>query len=111
MSYPEPAGDSSLLPSSRVLELGIKTLLSEWQWLVIRSLRRMEIRQMKKRLDQEYLVLGKLESQDGQDARERIELSRRQIAFLNQEIALLESELDKTRQEYIAKRIEKWRVD
>ena len=97
------------LTAFETLELGLKTLFSEWKWILIRGLRKMEIRQMKKRLDQEYLLLGRYEVEGG-DFSDRAELSRRQIAFLRQEISHLERELDKTRQEYIARRIERWHL-
>jgi hypothetical protein len=106
---PSPSRDISQLSMFETLELGIKTLFSEWKWIIISRLRKMEIRQMKRRLDQEYLVIGKLEIEGGGGS-ERMELSRRQISFLQQEIVQLELELDKTRQDFIAKRIDRWNL-
>jgi hypothetical protein len=108
MSLP-PSPETLRLSNLETLELGFKTLFSEWKWVIVKKLRVMEISQLKKRLDQEYLILGKLEI-EGVRGSERMELSRKQISFLQQEITHLEMELDKTRQDFIAKRIDKWNL-
>jgi hypothetical protein len=109
MSFSSPSRDDSRPTMVETLELGIKTLFSEWKWIIVSRLRNMEITQMKKRLDQEFLILGKLEIEQGSGS-DRMELSRKQISFLQQEIAHLELELDKTRQDFIAKRIDRWNL-
>ncbi|MFW6324026.1 MAG: hypothetical protein ACOC0U_03090 [Desulfovibrionales bacterium] len=95
-----------------IILLGLQTVFSEWKWLGIKSLRTMELRQLNKRLDQEYLTLGRLQFAEEKTStiKEEIALCEKQISFLEEEIETLENELDKTRQDYIAKRIEHWNL-
>jgi hypothetical protein len=105
----DPGETTPPLSVFETMDIGLKTLLSEWKWIIVSRLRKIEIDQMRKRLDQEYRILGTLCLEDS-GAAQRIELSRKQILFLQQEIAHLELELDKTRQDFIAKRIQRWNL-
>jgi hypothetical protein len=86
---------------------GFKLLASETKWVFIRGFRRWEIRQMEKRLAEEYQNLGKsyAESQSKDEEfnakSSDNDLTLKQIAFLREELAHLEKELDATRAEYI----------
>lgn len=89
---------------------GFKVLASETKWVFIKGVRRWEIRQMEKRLTEEYQTLGKsyAESQAKGglfDPRASDnDLTLKQITFLREEIAHLEHDLTATRAEYVAKR-------
>ena len=86
---------------------GFKLLASETRWVFIRSVRRWEIRQMEKRLAEEYQNLGKnfAESRAKGEAFDPgtsdNDLTLKQIAFLREELAHLEKDLEATRTEYI----------
>lgn len=96
------------------LRLGLRVLASELRWLVQRGLRGLEIRQVRKRLEQEYLTLGQIsarlaaEDADRDSLRRDQELSVAQVAFLEQELALLEAERERSRAEYVRRRVNKW---
>ncbi|EGJ50422.1 hypothetical protein V6C53_13020 [Desulfocurvibacter africanus] len=103
-----------------ILRLGLRVLASELGWMLKNSLRELEIHQLRKRLDQEYLALGRIverltqeESQagDSEAARGEQELSLGQIAFLKQEMALLRGERDRARCEHVRRRVSKWNLD
>lgn len=89
---------------------GFKLLASEGKWVFIRGFRGWEIRQMEKRLAEEYQNLGKsyTESQAKDEAFDpkssENDLTLRQISFLRDEIAHLEQELASTRAEYVKSR-------
>lgn len=98
-------------PFIHLFLLGIRTVISEWIWLIIQGLRRFEQKQIQTRLNYEFLLLAQLEQTPTlktDNASENIDLCQRQIQFLNIELTRLRAELDKTRQEYIAKRCEAW---
>ncbi len=86
---------------------GFKLLASETRWVFIRSVRRWEIRQMEKRLAEEYQNLGKnfAESRAKGEAFDPgtsdNDLTLKQIAFLREELAHLEQDLEATRLEYV----------
>lgn len=86
---------------------GFKLLASETKWVFIRGFRRWEIRQMEKRLAEEYQNLGKSYAESQAKDEEfnpkssDNDLTLKQIAFLREELAHLEKELDATRAEYI----------
>ena len=89
---------------------GFKLLASETKWVFIRAFRRWEIRQMEKRLAEEYQTLGKSYAQsvaDGQEfdpkASDHV-LTLRQVAFLREELAHLEKDLEATRAAYVRER-------
>jgi hypothetical protein len=75
---------------------GFKLLASETKWVFIRGFRRWEIRQMEKRLAEEYQNLGKSYAES---------LAKGE-AFLREELAHLEQELATTRAEYVKGRTE-----
>jgi len=89
---------------------GFKLLASEAKWVFIRSFRGWEIRQMQKRLAEEYQTLGKSyaasmacgEAFDPKHSDN--DLTLKQIAFLQEEVGHLEQELGATRAEYIKNR-------
>lgn len=86
---------------------GFKLLASETRWVFIRSVRRWEIRQMEKRLAEEYQNLGRNYA-DSRDKGEAFDpgtsdndLTLKQIAFLREELAHLEQDLESTRLDYV----------
>lgn len=89
---------------------GFKLLASEGKWVFIKGFRRWEIRQMEKRLAEEFMNLGKnyAASQAKGDAFDPKasdnDLVLKQISFLQEEIAHLEQELAATRAEYVKNR-------
>jgi hypothetical protein len=92
---------------------GFKVLASEAKWVFIKGFRRWEIRQMEKRLAEEYQNLGKnfAESHakgDVFDAKASDnDLTLKQISFLREEVAHLEQDLAATRAEYLKARAPK----
>ncbi len=104
----EPApGDR--LSRMETIVLGWKLLASELRWLALKSLRRWEIRQLRKRLRQEYANLGRLTSQNA--PKDATDLARRQIEFLHEEIEYLEKELATTRDDMISRRLQQWGLE
>lgn len=91
---------------------GFKLLASETRWVFIRGLRRWEIRQMEKRLAEEYMNLGrsfaacqaKGEAFDPKTSDN--DLTLKQISFLQEEVAHLEQDLAATRAEFVKGRTE-----
>lgn len=89
---------------------GFKLLASETKWTCIKGFRRWEIRQMEKRLAEEYQNLGKSfaasqsrgEAFDPQSSDN--DLTLKQISFLQEEIAHLRTELETTRAEFVKDR-------
>jgi hypothetical protein len=89
---------------------GWKVIFSEFNWLFIKAFRRWEIKQLRKRLNEEYLALGKVyaffveekKSLDPEDTEAEIPL--KQISFLKEEIEHMEEELEKSRVEYVERR-------
>lgn len=111
-STPQPAGKGIL---SNLLD-GLKVVGSEIKWLALGGLRAFEIRRMEKRLDQEYQVLGKEVHEQAQSQKpgqgpgqgpvwdEKIQLSLKQIDFLQEEIAYLKEERKNFRREFVSSR-------
>lgn len=91
---------------------GFKLLASEGKWVFIKGFRRWEIKQMEKRLAEEFMNLGKnfAASQAKGEAFDPKstdnDLILRQISFLQEEVAHLEQELAATRSEYVKSRTE-----
>lgn len=89
---------------------GFKVLASETKWVFIKGVRRWEIRQMEKRLVEEYQNLGKsyatAQAKGGlfDPQTSDNDLTLKQIAFLREEITHLEQDLASTRAEYVKKR-------
>ncbi len=91
--------------------LGLKVLGAELRWLAVSLVRRCEARQVRRRLEAEYAALGRLArehlksegkapmSPDGEAG-----LAVSQIDFLEQEIAFLDKELGRAREDELAKR-------
>jgi hypothetical protein len=94
----------------RTFLLGLRVLGSELAWLLILAMRRIEIKQMRKRLDEEYLLLGRLTRERPEGDEER-ELARRQVDFLGEEIAMLRDDLDARRREWIDARVARWGLE
>lgn len=88
-----------------VLWLGLRVLCSELSWTLVRAMRRLEIRQLRKRLREESALLGAAQSDAARD------LSARQTAFLQEEIDFLEREMDAKRADMIARRTAAWGMD
>jgi cob(I)alamin adenosyltransferase len=94
----------SLLKS---ISLSIKVLVSEIHWNIIKGLRKWEIKELKKRLDREYLTLGKLTfhlNEKDDEQKSQVELTKQQIEFLEKEIKSLENELVNLREQIIKNR-------
>ncbi len=89
------------------ISLSIMALFSEIHWNVIKGLRKWEIKELKKRLDKEYLTLGKLVynfNEEDKEQLEKIDLAKQQIEFLENEIKSLEKELQDLRDKIIKNR-------
>lgn len=86
---------------------GFKVLASEAKWVFIKSFRLWEIKQMKKRLAEEYQTLGTsfanchITNTAFDPNTSDNDLTLKQIAFLLEEIKHLEEELATTRSEYV----------
>ena len=91
---------------------GFKLLASEGKWVFIKGFRRWEIRQMEKRLAEEFQNLGRsyaashTKGETFDPKASDNDLTLKQISFLQEEIAHLEQELASTRAEYIKNRAE-----
>lgn len=94
--------------------IGIKVLFGEIHWHILRGLRLLEIKQMKKRLENEYQKLGELSRENQNSQNQEIESQReicnKQIEFLEKEIDYLEKDLEKLRTDMISRRREKWNI-
>lgn len=76
--------------------LGLSVWTSEMKWLATSLVRRFEISRLAKRLDEEYTRLGRVaEAPRGRMAEK--ELCLKQIAFLKDEMAALQDELEARR--------------
>ncbi len=89
-----------------ILLLGLRVLGGELSWILVRAMRRLEIRQLQKRLREERALLER----PGTDAADR-ELSSRQAAFLEEEIAFLAREMDAKRADMVARRTAAWGLE
>lgn len=91
------------------MENGFKVMASESKWFFIQGFKRWEIRQMRKRLTEEYATLGcsYTQAQDrGTDFDPKAsehDLTLRQITFLRDEIKHLEDALAETRVQFLKK--------
>jgi len=89
---------------------GFKLLASEGKWVFIKGFRRWEIRQMEKRLNEEFTNLGKnfaasqAKGEPFDPKTSDNDLILKQVSFLQEEIAHLEQELAATRAEYVRNR-------
>lgn len=91
----------------KTISLGVKSIFSEVHWNVIKGLRKWEIKELKKKLDREYLKLGKLYyglKEDDEEAKKEIELAKNQIDFLETEINSLEKEMESLRDKIVKER-------
>lgn len=90
---------------------GTQLLLSETKWAFIKAIRSWEIRQIKKRLTQEYQTLGQsyadahLQKAPFDPCNNENDLTLRQIIFLRDEITHLKGELVASRAEFVDKRV------
>ncbi|WP_052813063.1 hypothetical protein [Desulfonatronum thioautotrophicum] len=104
----------------RTFLLAMKVFGSEFKWIIIAGLRNWEIAQLRKRLTQEYRNLGMIEAvgagldltKNDQELAlfDEKELTIKQIAFLLDEIAYLKAQLLEERQEYVRRRVSKWKL-
>ena len=85
-----------------VFLLGVKTWLAEVKWLGRSVLGRFEIGRLKKELEREYATLGRV-AEAPRGKKDEKELSLKQVAFLKDEIATLEQELARDREDRMAK--------
>lgn len=91
----------------KTISLSVKAICSEVHFNVIKALRKWEIRELKKRLDREYLTLGKLYynlKEDDEETLKKIELAKNQIDFLEEEISSLEKEISTLREKIVEDR-------
>jgi hypothetical protein len=107
--------DSSPLSIPRTLSLGIRVVLSEIHWSILRALRAWEIRQLRKRLEREYRSFGQLTASrerrgSDTDLDSEIELCRKQIDFLEKEVEHLRQDLSDLRRNKVRNRRSKWAV-
>lgn len=112
--------NQSSAPGFRVADMfgnlltGLRVLGGEIKWLALKGLRSLEIRQMEKRLAEEFQALGRAVAQSLDGAAEsasaplddEARLSLKQIAFLNEEVAFLRKERDRLREDLLRKRSE-----
>ena len=87
------------------ISIGIKVVLSEIYWVILKALRQWEIKELKKRLDKEYITLGRLTINDPKNQKE-IRVCKEQIKFLSNEVEFLEKDLSRIRKKIIKKREE-----
>jgi hypothetical protein len=102
------------------VSLGLRVVGSELKWLFLRILRNWEISQLRRRLEQEYALLGRTEAEaagldvSASPARTHIfdekELALKQIAFLLDEIGFLSTQIQEERSAYIEHRVREWNV-
>lgn len=93
------------------LVFGLKVVLSELKWLVLRGTRAFELRQMNKRLDEEYAALGRAVAQSVDNGADDIakfgpaaDTAFRQVSFLTEEIDYLRREKESLRGEFLKER-------
>ena len=98
------------------LRTGLLVVADELKWIVLRALRSLEIRQMEKRLAEEQAALGRAVAEavanaaPGEEAPASAPLGAeallclKQIAFLGEELAYLQAERDRLRQDLLARR-------
>ncbi|EFI35138.1 hypothetical protein Dthio_PD2533 [Desulfonatronospira thiodismutans ASO3-1] len=95
--------------------VGWRLILSEIRWNFTRMFRQWEIRQMKKRLDQEKLKLaeavvsgtsGRQEALNLKDS--DLDLVLGQVSFLEEEISHLENELQARRRAFLENRMSRY---
>lgn len=87
---------------------GLRVVGSELCWLGLGALSRLELRRLEKRRDEEYARLGRATAAG--DAAEA-ELARKQVAFLDEEIAAHHAEAKHARQDYVKRRRQAWGLD
>lgn len=91
------------------VENGLKVIANEAKWFFINNFKRWDIRQMQKRLTEEYATLGRNVAQAHESgvafdlSASDNDLILRQIIFLRDELALLENDLAQTRADYLKK--------
>jgi hypothetical protein len=83
-----------------VFRIGLSVYWSELRWLGVSLLRRYEISRLAKRLREEYTRLGRVAEAPRGKMPEK-ELCLKQIAFLKEEMATLEKELEARRMERV----------
>ncbi|THB66176.1 MAG: hypothetical protein D6E12_11175 [Desulfovibrio sp.] len=106
--------------------LGLKVVGGELKWLVQRGVRSFELKQLRKRLLDEYTFLGQLTAHRLNQAEpldpeaitdealardENVQLAIKQIDFLREEIALLQGEQQTKREAMLASRRKQLKLD
>ena len=99
-----------------LLILGLRVIGSEIHWKILEAIRKWEIRQLQKRLNQEYEILGQLEVKEAEaelnkEQEAEKELCLKQVHFLQEEIQFLQQALDNMRREYIKERLSAWKLE
>lgn len=100
------------------LVFGLQVLLAEAKWLLLNAIRTFEISRLKKRRHAEHALLGSLlASSAGNAAPDDLDalpctnpeakIALKQILFMNQEIAYLQSDRENMRQEFYERRKKK----
>jgi hypothetical protein len=88
------------------ISTGIRLLWTQTQWSIMEWMRRREIQQLQKRLNEEYLRIGQAvyhkwkASSLGDTPEEGIQVALRQVDFLLDEIQHLEEALTQDKQRY-----------
>jgi len=95
------------------LRTGLLVVADELQWIGLKGLRSLEIRQMEKRLNEERATLGQAVAKAAAEAQgepasvpldDAARLCLKQIAFLDEELTHLRNERDRLRQDLLARR-------
>ncbi|BBD07873.1 hypothetical protein [Desulfovibrio ferrophilus] len=106
---------SQTAPSGGILDnlkVGLKVLFDELKWTVSKMVRGYEIKQMNRRLEKEYALLGKLARQRMDSGDKKAAMPRdgeagiilSQIEFLEQEMEFLSKDIDTSREQDIQRR-------
>ena len=111
---PAPSGDMGVFGA---LTLGLTVLGSELKWLAVKGVRSFELRQLRRRLDEEYALLGRLTAElaaageSASQGHEDVRLALGQIDFLREEIARLEDERRLSRDAFVNERRRRLNLD
>ncbi len=92
------------------IKLGIRAIAGEIHWNIIRFLRQWEIKELKARLDRQYMEFGRLIYRDkdiGEEEKKRLDSLREEIGSLEEEISYLEQEIEELRTRMIKERQER----
>jgi hypothetical protein len=91
------------------LQLGFCVWVFEMRWVFKNVWRMVQQRQLARRLREEHERLGRLQA--GARDEEQMELARRQIVFLEEEIRRLEEDYAARRESDRSQRLREWGID